>query len=197
MVLLAMSDRSNDLDTLEKAIRIAAPGAHVYCFSDASEARRFLEEDNDKPDQVYPLADDARNRIRFQCFGNFEVFADGKPMNFQHEKTKELLAYLVDRRTVCTNAEIIAVIWEGAISDSYFRLLRKDLVDTFKAAGCEDVLIRQWAKIGIDAEKVDCDYYEWRSGRPGARSTYLGEYMTQYSWAEFTNARLNGEIRGN
>lgn len=37
-------------------------------------------------------------RIRAQTFGNFEIFVDDKPLHFSLSKTKELLAYLVDRR---------------------------------------------------------------------------------------------------
>lgn len=72
----------------------------------------------------YPVEDRKRKRVQFRCFGNFEVFLDEKPMCFKHGKTKELLAYLVDRRTLCTNSDIIASVWEGGISDSYFRTLR-------------------------------------------------------------------------
>lgn len=50
-------------------------------------------------------------RLRVQCFGNFEVFLDGEPMRFQYRKTKELLAYLVNRRgAMCSNGEIMAAL---------------------------------------------------------------------------------------
>lgn len=52
-------------------------------------------------------------RIRITCFGNFEVLADGKPVKFKFDKTKELLAYLVHRKGArCTSKEIIAALWE-------------------------------------------------------------------------------------
>ena len=48
-----------------------------------------------------------------QCFGNFEVFVDGKVLHLKPEKMKELLAYLVDcKGALCSNAEIIAALWE-------------------------------------------------------------------------------------
>lgn len=37
----------------------------------------------------------------------------------------------------------------------------------------------------------DCDYYDWRDGRREGLA-YQGEYMTQYSWGEYTNALLAG-----
>ena len=44
-----------------------------------------------------PVRAGSRPRVRFQTFGNFDVFVDGKPVPFEREKTKEYLAYLVDR----------------------------------------------------------------------------------------------------
>lgn len=131
----------------------------------------------------------ATKRVRFQTFGNFEVFIDGKPVVFARDKTKEYLAYLVDRGTLCTSAEIAAALWEE-VSDSYIRKLRKDLFDTFAAAGCSDVLIQKWNKQGIQRQMVDCDYYDWKRGLPGAINAYHGEYMAQYGWAEITRGAL-------
>ena len=46
-------------------------------------------------------------RLRVQCFGNFEVFFGGLPLKFARSKTKELFAYLVNRRgAVCTVREL-------------------------------------------------------------------------------------------
>ena len=127
------------------------------------------------------------NRVRFQTFGNFEVYIDNKPVIFERIKTKEYLAYLVDRGTLCTNAEIAAALWDNEIKGDYIRILRKDLSDTLRAAGCEDILLLSRGKQGIDRDKVDCDYYDWQKGILSAINKYRGEYMQQYSWAEFTH----------
>lgn len=132
----------------------------------------------------------SRPRVRFQTFGNFEVFVDGKPVPFEREKTKEYLAYLVDRGTMCTNAEITAALWEQAVTPAYLRKLRKDLFDTFRALGCDVVLIHEWNRQGIHTELVECDYYDWKRGLPSAINAYRGEYMAQYSWAELTHGTL-------
>ena len=131
------------------------------------------------------------NRVRFQTFGNFEVYIDNKPVIFERIKTKEYLAYLVDRGTLCTNAEIAAALWNDEIKGDYIRILRKDLSDTLRAAGCEDILLLSRGRQGIDRGKVDCDYYDWQKGIPSAINKYRGEYMTQYSWAEFTKGNLD------
>ncbi len=130
------------------------------------------------------------HRVRFQSFGNFEVYIDDSPVIFRREKMKEYLAYLVDRETLCTGAEIAAVLWDGNVNASYLRTLRKDLTDTFTAAGCADVLINDWQRRGVRSDLVDCDYYDWKKGKPWAINAYRGEYMTQYNWAELTHGAL-------
>lgn len=119
-----------------------------------------------------------------------KVYIDGRPVTFRREKTKEYLAYLVDRGTLCTGEEIAAALWEDSVAPSYLRMLRKDLFDTFTGAGCADVLINDWHRRGIRADRVDCDYYDWKKGKPWAINVYQGEYMTQYSWAEMTHGAL-------
>lgn len=140
----------------------------------------------------YPAAQPAK-RVRFQTFGKFEVFIDGRPVTFAWGRTKEYLAYLVDRGTLCTSAEIAAALWEHNVSSQYVRRLRKDLTDVFTSYGCENVLIHEWNKQGIRAELVDCDLYDWKRGLPQGINAYHGEYMSQYSWAEVSHGTL-GEV---
>jgi two-component SAPR family response regulator len=60
----------------------------------------------------YPLLNN-RQRIRVQTFGNFEIFVDDVPIKFKRSRTKELLAYLVDRKGAGLGmAELAAVLWE-------------------------------------------------------------------------------------
>lgn len=141
----------------------------------------------------HPVPAGAGKRVRFRTFGNFEVFIDGHNVSFRYDKTLELLAYLVDARELCTNEQIINTLWGGELTDSYFRMLRKDLLDAFRAEDCEDVFLRQRRRIGVDAERVDCDFYDWLRGDPAAINAYWGEYMSRYAWAERTRARLNGK----
>lgn len=135
-------------------------------------------------------ADATQPRLRIQCLGNFEVFADGRPVRFGRSKTKELFAYLVDRRgAMCTNGELMAALWEDDKHEPYLRQLKKDLVDTMESAGCTDVLERTRGGIGLVVGKVSCDYYDLLNG-DAAQNPYRGEYMEQYSWAETTKASL-------
>lgn len=129
-------------------------------------------------------------RIQVQCFGNFEVYLDGISLEFKYHKTKELLAYLVDRKgALCTNGEIIANLFGDDNHEAYLRSLRKDLLDTLEAAGCADVITQQRGRLGIVPQAIRCDYYDWCDGKKMG-NPYLGEYMAQYSWSEYTNAAL-------
>lgn len=141
-------------------------------------------------DLRHPIERTNEKRIRVQTFGNFEVFIDENPVTFKYAKTKEYLAYLVDRGTQVSNGEIISVIFEKDASQSWLRLIRKDLTDTFKAQGIGDVIIRSRNMQGIRQEMISCDYYDWQMGLPDAINAYKGEYMSQYSWAEFTKGGI-------
>ena len=120
------------------------------------------------------------------------MYLDGSPINFKYSKTKEMLAYLVDRKgALCTNGEIIAALFEDDDGhDAYFRSLRKDLTDILEAAGCSEAVIQQRGSMGIVPAVVDCDYFNWCSGMRTGINAFHGEYMTQYSWGEYTNAML-------
>lgn len=143
-------------------------------------------------------ADEQTDRICVRTFGNFEVFFRGQPLHFQYHKTRELLAYLIDRNgALCSNREIISILWEdcdAAQKMPYLQRLRSDLTNALRECGAEDILFRQRGGIGVLTEQVDCDYYAWLRGEvlpsvPGGGG-YHGEYMAQYSWAEPTNGYL-------
>ena len=124
-----------------------------------------------------------------RCFGNFEVFYDGKPIRFRRSKAKETLAYLIDRRgATATLAECCAILWEDEADGSgkkrnYFHQVWKELKSTLESVGCADILSNGWNAYAIRPERIRCDYYE--ATPQTARSLgYRGEYMIQYSWAE-------------
>ena len=136
----------------------------------------------------------AERKLRVQTFGNFEIFLDGKHLIFSRSKTKELFAYLVTRKgALCNNNEIVAVIWEdkedSSTLQSMFRALVADLMKTLSAAGINDVIVKQRGYIGIVPENISCDLYDFCAGIKV--NSYIGEFMTQYGWAEFTNMYLD------
>ena len=68
------------------------------------DAAAILEELDLIPHAPKPQA----QTLYVQCFGFFDVFWQGEPLLFKRRKTKELLAFLVDRKGVACTAEEIA-----------------------------------------------------------------------------------------
>ena len=137
----------------------------------------------------------AESRVRVQCFGNFEVFVNGKIMKFARSLSKEALAYLVDRRGAgCTVGEICSVLWEDRQADkklkSQCRVVMAALKNDLAAVGADDILVKNWNTWGVDASKISCDYYDFLKGDSLSVNSFRGEYMAQYSWAEMTVGRL-------
>jgi two-component SAPR family response regulator len=129
--------------------------------------------------------------LEIKCFGNFEVFAKGKKLTFKRSKTKELLAFLVDRNGAgVTVAEISVVLWENdeeQRTQNYIHQLFRDLRLALEEVGAQEVFKRNNYFYSIDPDKTDCDYYAYlKSGKP----EFHGEYMSQYSWAEKTCGSL-------
>lgn len=140
----------------------------------------------------YPVVRASQKRIQIRTFGNFELYVDENPVSFKYDKTKEMLAYLVDRNgTYCKNAEIMAVLWQDKTHASYLGNMKKDLKDTLKKLGCIEMIESTRGKLRIRTEQVECDYFDWCQGKVYAINQYRGEYMAQYSWAEFTNSQLD------
>ncbi len=140
-------------------------------------------------------ADELSREIRIQTFGNFEVFVKDDLVVFEREKSKELLAYLVDRKgAAVTTAEIAAVLWEDKLYDRNTKNLVTTVVHSLRKAlkqnKIEDILVKTWNHLAIDVNKIKCDVYDFEAGVASAVNSYRGEYMSNYSWAEFTNGRL-------
>lgn len=134
----------------------------------------------------YPIPD--QKRVSFHCFGNFEAYCDGVPISFKYNRTKEFLAYLVDRNgAFCSLKELSGILFEDEEHRSYVYQIRLDLLNTLTSLGVEDILLQARGKMAICKEKVSCDYYDYLDGGPAPA---LQEYMTQYSFGEQTCASL-------
>jgi len=147
----------------------------------------------------HPAVKTTDKRLRVQTFGNFEMFMGGRPIHFARTKTKELCAYLVSRQGAeCSNNEIMAAIWEGKADSrslqSQFRHLVMDLRQTLTSAGIQDLLIKRRGCMALAPDKFACDLYDFCNGSTDAVNQYKGEFMTQYSWAEFTNAYMENRV---
>ena len=139
--------------------------------------------------------DASENKLQVKCFGFFEIFWHGKPLDFSRKQTKELFAYLVNRHgDACTAEEIAAAIWEDEDNliklKARIRVLISDMKNTLSGIGMESVIIRRSGRIAVRTDLLACDYYRMLSGDMDAINAFKGEYMTQYSWAEMTAGHL-------
>ena len=110
-------------------------------------------------------SDEDEKKLKIVAFGNFDALYNDKPLRFRRSKSKELLAYLVCLRGAsASSAQISAII--------------------LKECGLEDVLVHVHNSYAIDPTKVDCDYYDYLSGKLNGKIINTSAFMNQYSWAE-------------
>jgi len=133
--------------------------------------------------------------LQVQTFGNFEVFYMGKPVIFNRNKSKELLAYLVDRRGASvTTAEACGILWEDKEYDfslqRQFQTVVSDLMKALQKCNCTHIIYRKRNCLCINTSDVDCDVYRLMDGDESVMAQYRGEYMSNYSWAEITAGYL-------
>jgi two-component system LytT family response regulator len=140
-----------------------------------------------------------KKRIHAQTFGNFELFIDGSAADFDSSRSKELLAYLIDRRgAMVTNGEIAATIWESnnniASTQAQVRKAKANLMTALKKCKAEEILKISRYEMGVNTEKMSCDYWQLLDHDVRVLNSFRGEYMSGYSWAEPTLGSLMGEI---
>ena len=130
--------------------------------------------------------------LEVKCFGNFEVYVKGEVLSFKRSRTKELFAFLVDRRGAgMTVKQICAVLFPDDTDDvkntAYLRQLIMDLKNTLKTVGADAAFCHETPFYRVDTSLIKCDYFSYlETGKP----EFLGEYMTQFSWADETCAYL-------
>ena len=147
-------------------------------------------------DLRHPDVQKNQKRVFAQCFGNFELFVDGKPVAFKYSKTKEIVALLINNRGAqTTNGEIIASLWEDdgdpEKKASYLSNLRQDLQNTFSKLKLNGIILKQRGSMAIATDRIECDLYDWLDKKLESKYNYLGDYMNQYSWPEVMHAELD------
>lgn len=141
-----------------------------------------------------PIYRGMKQGLYIQCFGDFEVFYDGEPVASLTKRSKELFAYLTYKEGVlCPSSEICNTIFRGS-SDSYLRVVKKDLKKALYDIGQQTVLVCGWGVMGINRKEVRCDYFDYLDGKPGALNLYKGAYMSQYEWAQRKQLSNNNDI---
>ena len=128
--------------------------------------------------------------IEARTFGTFELFVDGELVGFRRAKSKELLAFLIDRRGMCVSrAELSAALFEDTPYDrkqqKYLDTIIRSLRDDLRGHGADDILRLERNGLRIVPEKIKCDMYRFYGGDSDVINSFRGEYMCAYPWAEF------------
>ena len=148
----------------------------------------------------HPIEWNPEKRIKVLTFGNFDVFVDGAPLRFERKQSKEILAYLIDKRgTSATYAELASILWED---EDYDRAKQKNLqvyiaslVKSLHSVDVKDLILKSRQGILVNTKIVDCDYYRFLEGDTRAINSFTGQYMSAYSWAEFTVGYLENKVQ--
>lgn len=140
----------------------------------------------------HPVLAVNKHRIRVQTFGHFEIFVDQNVLKFTRTKSKECLAYLIDRKGArVTYPQLSAILWEDrpynrTVQNNTQKVI-SDLMKTLKSVGAQQLVIKSRQDIAIDPAIIDCDYYAALSGDMARMNAFYGKYMSNYSWAESTS----------
>ena len=132
-------------------------------------------------------------RIKVKCFGSFEVFyPDGEIIHFSRAKSKEAFAYLICKNgSSSTINELGSALFEDEPYDekkkNYIQKIISVMNKDLDAAGVSDVIRKSYNSIAVDTKVIDCDYYHYLDGEKTKESAFHGEFMNQYSWAEYFN----------
>ena len=131
------------------------------------------------------------SHIQVKTFGGFDVIVDGRPLAFRRAKSKEFLAYLVDRRgSSVTLREAADILFEDGIYDGnrrrYMLTIYASLKRTLEEAGAGQMLMKQFNCYAVKPDTFECDGYRFLDGDPIAINNYRKDYMLPYSWAEFS-----------
>lgn len=155
-------------------------------------------------DKILNEMENLRNPIKWKetgiyvnTFGKFELLVHGQEVSFGREKSKEMLAYLVDKQGKSANRkELAAILFESEdysrATQNYLSKIVKELVTVLERVGAESILKRGLNSYSVDVDAFSCDLYDYEKGdaTPEELNRFQGEYMKQYSWAEVTLARL-------
>lgn len=125
----------------------------------------------------------------------FSVSVNGKSVNINSAKSRELFALLVDAGDKgITTGEGISALWPDRPNDantqSLFRMTYKRLADSLEDTDLSDIIETKGNRRFIRCDMVDCDLYRIMSGDSEAKKNYDGQYLQEYEWAEERNAQL-------
>ena len=134
-------------------------------------------------------------RVFIRTFGSFDVLLDDNAVLFSRARSKELLAYLVDRcGSFVTRKSAFSALWDDRQYDrsmqKQFDVVLRSLRQTLEQNGIGEIMEINKGNLRVVPERFVCDLYRFYEGEPQAVNAYQGEYMSEYAWANDTEAKL-------
>ena len=128
-----------------------------------------------------------------KTFGDFDLFVDGQTVIFKRSKSKELFAYLIEKRgRIVIRAQAFTALYEDKEYDrpmqKQFDNVIRNLRNILKEYGADGIFVLEHAGMRIKPELIDCDMYRFIDGDIDTINSYRGEYMNQYSWSNLSEA---------
>lgn len=131
-----------------------------------------------------------KSRVYLRTFDAFDLFVDGKAVNFGCAKAKELLALLCDAcGSYVTMDTAVGNLWADKNAESGKRLYRDAVCRlrfTLKDAGVADLVTFERARAVINTRAARCDMWDYVHGG----GVFSGRYMPQYGWSILTESAL-------
>lgn len=135
--------------------------------------------------------------LRVRCFGYFDVFCGTDLVKFSRKDSKQVLAYLIDKRgSEVSDEELRYILWseeeDTEKKKGYIRTLIADIRQTLAQYGVTDVIDNSRGYYSVKLDSIACDYYDYLNGKQ-VSTAQLGQYMEQFStWSYFTKKQLFG-----
>lgn len=136
--------------------------------------------------------------VSVRTFGYFDVFVGDKAIAFRSQKSKELFALLVDRKGgFISSDEAIGYLWpeepSNTVTLARYRKVALRLKSILEEYGISDIVESVDGKRRIVTDRIQCDLYDYLTGKEEYRPLFKGSYLSNYSWGETTLGELTGE----
>lgn len=176
--IIVVSGYRNDEDNIRKRIGKNLVG-FLYKPYDIAQFNKVLASVVIKP------------KIFIRTFNAFDLFVNGKAVQFSSSKAKELLALLTDANGSYVQIEkAVDCLWTDKDYEHGKNLYRDAVCRlriTLQQNGIERLVRFERGKAIIDVERAECDY--WNILKNGG--VFAARYLPQYEWATDTEAMLS------
>jgi len=111
-----------------------------------------------------------------------------------------LLAFLIDKQGAgVKRAVAFAALYEDELYDrkmqKSFNVIVHSLKTTLTENGIGEIFEMNSGELRINPALIDCDLYRLLQGDVHAVNSYRGEYMSNYYWANMTEAFVDKSLR--